>query len=158
MKKIFSIFFIILLMIYSLFINNMTILKASATENSYNITAGVKGSGYVKVNKYSVIKNSEELITYSAYPKNGFHFVGWILEGQYEIIKGSLMTPVIEIKVKSDIVGIATFNDGEYKETIININLPDTTLSAYQDTNWIFLLTMGIIILFCLITFCILVF
>lgn len=65
--------------------------------------------GDAEADKYQVKKNNDETVTITANPKNKGEFIKWEIEGEYDLVEGSLTTPVMIIKPKTDIKATAYF-------------------------------------------------
>ncbi len=65
--------------------------------------------GDASADNYQVIKNTDGTVTLTATPKNGGKFTEWKIDGEYEVVDGSLDSPTITIRPKSDIKAEAVF-------------------------------------------------
>ena len=111
MKKIVTLFLALFL------IFNLCILSTSAAEspiaiNYYAMHVVTDGHGHAEVDKVSIPTESDEFVTFTALPGEGYHFVGWKIEGIYNIVGGNIYSPTIKLHPTSDIFAIAIFNDG----------------------------------------------
>lgn len=86
--------------------------KVSPTPKEFfDVTVRTEGSGDADADPYKVEKNEDGSSTLTATEKNG-KFQRWEIEGEYEILEGSLTSKVIRIRPLSDIVATAIFTEG----------------------------------------------
>ena len=85
-------------------------LKSPEGKEYYKITSTVEYEGRTAgdATSYKVEKNSDETITLTANAHDGF-FTRWIISGGYEIVDGSLDSPVITIRPTSDVKAVASY-------------------------------------------------
>ena len=118
LKKVLSIA-LALVMIFALsatvFAEDATEHMSPTVEEFYKIDVKPNPSdghlGDATADNYTVIRNSDGTVTLTANPKGDGEFDKWIIDGEYEVIEGSLTDPTITIKPKSDIDAIASFKD-----------------------------------------------
>ncbi|MDO4743106.1 MAG: hypothetical protein Q4B04_03610 [bacterium] len=106
MKKILTVVLVIALM-------STFCLAAFAVESPTGTTITVSAKGNGSVEKTA---NSDGTFTLTAKNNTGDSFVGWLIDGDYEIVSGSLKSPVIVIKLASNATAVATFT-GSISET-----------------------------------------
>ena len=85
-----------------------------------------KIGGYVETDK-NTVDVGDDIATLTAKVIDCY-FVGWEIEGEYEIIEGNLISPIIKINPKSDIIAVAVFKGGENSEPILNNEVGNTSL------------------------------
>lgn len=106
MKKILTVVLVIALM-------STFCLAAFATNSPAGKTISVSAKGNGSVQK---VANSDGTITLTGKSNAGDTFIGWLIEGDYEIVSGSLKSPVLVVKLASNATAVATFT-GTISET-----------------------------------------
>lgn len=112
MRKI-TILFLALFLIFNLCILSTSAAESPIAVNYYAMHVAIDGHGHAEVDKVDISAESDELVIFTALPREGYHFVGWKIEGTYNIIEGNIYSPTIKLRPTSDIFATAVFNDGD---------------------------------------------
>ena len=80
----------------------------------HTITVIVNGNGTATADPSSVEDGDTTKLV--AKPDAGSDFIGWTIEGDYEIVEGSLTSTVLVIRPKSDITATANFKPTDTKK------------------------------------------
>ena len=122
MKKLFTLLMVVMMIV--------AIAVPAAAEISpkpepeYNVDVDVS-EGEGEANK---TPNDDGTVTLEAKPSDGSNFIKWELEGEYEIISGSLTSPVLVIKPLTDVKANAFFE----KDGSVVTKPADTTTAPVQ--------------------------
>ncbi len=108
MKKVLSVLMAVLML------SAVFAVAVSAEDNPspepthyYTVTVIVNGNGTATADPTSVEEgNTTKLV---ANPDAGSDFIGWTIEGDYEIVEGSLTSTVLVIRPKGDVKATANF-------------------------------------------------
>ena len=131
MKKIISVA-LVLVMLFAVTVSVSALTSPQADEDIYSIIVDSEGNGSGTTNKNKVdITDPDEdgIITLTADP-DGDYFTLWIIDGDYDIVEGSVNDPVMKIKPKSDIHATASFRHDKDYLTIIVKTIGDGTAST----------------------------
>ena len=112
MKRIITLF-LALFLIFNLCIFSTSAAESPIAISYYAMDVAIDGHGHAEVDKISIPTESDELVTFTALPGEEYHFVGWRIEGTYNIVEGNIYSPTIKLRPSSDIFAIAVFNDGD---------------------------------------------
>ena len=104
MKKIVSIF-VVLLMFVSLCSSASALISPEDPGTEYSVVVYTTEGG-----SYTLIHNADGTITITGLPDDGHTFTGWLVDGDYEIVEGSLEDGYIVIRPLSDIKVISSFD------------------------------------------------
>ncbi len=115
MKKVFALLLAVVLVVFATVPAFATDLKSPSGDQEYdvNINNNQGGTGsytteYVEDGEYTII---------TADPNDGYNFSYWVINGDYELIEGSLTDLSIKIRPLSDIVVTPYFEkDGKIVE------------------------------------------
>ena len=105
---------LVLVMLFAMTVSASALISPGGKDH-FGITVGTNPSdgslGGANTDKNSVTANTDEdgNVTLTADEKNNGKFSHWEIEGEYDIIEGSLTDKVIVIRPKSDIHAIAVF-------------------------------------------------
>lgn len=75
----------------------------------YSPADGSLGTASADKSSVMIIENEDGTVTLTAVTKGDGVFEQWTIDGEYEIVSGSLTDPVIVIRPKSDINAVAQF-------------------------------------------------
>lgn len=112
MRKI-TVLFLALLLIFNLCILSTSAVESPIAVSYYAMQVAIDGHGHAEVDKISISAESDELVTFTALPGEGYHFVGWKIKGTYDIAEGNIYSPTIKLRPTSDIFATAIFNDAD---------------------------------------------
>lgn len=100
MKKLFAVFVAALIVVFAA-VPAFAAPSPTKSSGQYKVTIhnqnGGSGSYTQKVDK------DGQHVTLTAHPKNGYTFTKWVIDGDYEIVKGKLTDDEIVVLLKSDI-------------------------------------------------------
>lgn len=111
MKKVLAFALVAVLLTFSCFGAFAEISPTAPTQ--YKITVSYDGNG--EADKSTNVAQHGDVVVFEAVEKDIFQ--GWSITGDYEIVEGSLDTPVIKIKAYSDIHAHALFLDTDEEPT-----------------------------------------
>lgn len=110
MKKIFAVLLAVVLVVFATV--PAFAIKSPSGETKYDVVVNNNQGGTGSYTVESVEDNDHYIIT--ADPKDGYEFSHWVIDGDYDIIEGSLTDITITIKPLSDVVITPYFEkDGE---------------------------------------------
>lgn len=98
-------------------------LDSPGPKEYYYISFGSEGSGTTTADVNRVEKNSDGTVTLTAENDLGY-FTRWIIDGDFELVDGTLEDPVIVIRPKSDIDAKASYS---VEEDYLNITVEQVT-------------------------------
>lgn len=101
-------------------------LQSPTAPKFYSINVSANGSGSAKSGVASIDPNNPDVVILTA-TEEGAAFVRWEISGSYEIVEGSLTTPVIKIRPSSDISAVAIFADGSKNTDVVPGNNSGTS-------------------------------
>ena len=131
MKRVITLFLALFLML-SLCVS-FTAAESPTPVNYYAMHIAIDGHGHAEVDKIDIVAGSDEIVTFTAMPSEGYHFVGWKIEGTYDnIVEGIVYTPVIKIHPTSDILAIAMFSDAT--GTVATVDTSPVSPKTGQDS------------------------
>lgn len=150
MKKI-STIFLVFLMVLSIAVIPASAEKSPQSVSYYSIETSVRGSGQVSCDTNKIEVDSGYTCTFKA-TEISEKFVFWNITGDYDIVSGDYEELVFTIRPKSDIVAIATFDDGVLEHAIPagndSMKSPET-----RDNTLIFFGILVLLILICVVIF-----
>lgn len=109
MKRLFALLTAVLLMFTC--VASTTALESPTSVEHYAVRTLINGTGEASSNVASVEIGSDEAVILTATEiYKSFSF--WDIDGEYTLVSGDLNGIIVAIKPKSDIIAIATFEDG----------------------------------------------
>lgn len=127
MKRIIALL-AVMLMTFGFLTSISTAALPSPTATTYNVVnVEIKGTGGVTTTEWMVEANKGNTVTLEA-TEAGSSFVFWNLIGSYNIVEGKATDKIFIIEPLSDILAIATFEDG-VNEVAVPINLDKSSTS-----------------------------
>lgn len=132
LKKIISIALILVMLFAVTASVSVAALPSPEAEDEYNIVVDAEGNGSGTTNKNKVVitdPDEDGIVTLTADPDGGY-FTLWIIDGDYDIIEGSVNDPVMKIKPKSNIHATANFREDKDYLTIVTKTIGDGTAST----------------------------
>lgn len=143
MRKI-IILFLALFLIFNLCIFSAFAVESPTAVNYYAMYVNIDGHGQAEVDKISIPAGSDEPVTFTALSGEGYHFVKWKIEGDYNIIEGNIYSSTIKLHPTSDIFAIAVFNDGD--GTVATMDTSPISPKTGQNSLPVFL-TLAVLVL-----------
>lgn len=129
MRKILSVA-LVMLMILAVATASFAAAPSPTPADRFGVDIGTEGSGNVTVSD----PDENGVVTITATDKDGF-FTRWIITGaDYDIVEGSLSTPVIKIKPQGDIKVTGSFSADKDNLTITVDTVGDGEASADPTT------------------------
>ena len=109
MKKVLSVLMAVLMLsaIFAVAVSAETENPSPEPTKYYTITVIIKGNGTATADPSSVEEGGTTKLV--ANPDPGSKFIGWTIEGDYEIVEGSLTSPTLVIRPKGDVKVTANF-------------------------------------------------
>lgn len=100
MKKIFAVLVAAMIVVFAA-VPAFAVPSPTKSSGQYKVTMHNQNGG---AGSYTEKKDKDgQHVTLTAHPKNGYTFTKWVIEGDYEITKGSLTDDEIVVLLKSDI-------------------------------------------------------
>ena len=143
MRKI-TVLFLALLLIFNLCILSTSAAESPIAINYYAMHVAIDGHGHAEVDKVSIPTESDELVTFTALPGEGYHFVGWKIEGAYNIVEGNIYSPTIKLCPTSDIFATAIFNDAD--GTVATMDTSPISPKTGQNSLPVFLALVALVL------------
>lgn len=135
MKRIMVVASVVMMLIFS----SVSVMAADSptADDYYTITMGSSSSatsadvdgGTITVSENPIVAGEEVTLTASA--EDGYAFVEWVIDGDYEIVEGSLEDEVLVIIPAGDIDVDATF-ESEDGDTTTTTTSDDTSSTSPQ--------------------------
>ena len=121
-------------------------LPTSTTTNYNIVNVEIKGNGGVTTTEWMVEANKGNTVTLEATEAES-SFVFWNLIGSYNIVEGKATDKIFIIEPLSDILAIATFEDGVDEVAVpINLDKSSTSPKTGQEALPIYIIFIIIII------------
>ena len=121
MRKLVSIA-LVLVMVFAMTVSASALISPGAKDH-FGITVGTSpsdgslGSASTDKDSVQVTENEDGTVTLTAEEKGNGKFSHWEIEGDYDIVEGSLTSKTIVIRPKSDIHAVAVFEEDGKKAT-----------------------------------------
>ena len=121
-------------------------LPTSTTTNYNIVNVEIKGNGGVTTTEWMVEANKGNTVTLEATEAES-SFVFWNLIGSYNIVEGKATDKIFIIEPLSDVLAIATFEDGVSEVAIpVNLDKSSTSPKTGQEALPIYIIFIIIII------------
>ena len=146
MKRIIALLMLVLITFSLCASTSVAALPSPTGVSYYMINVEIKGHGGVTTSDWKVVANEGNIVTLTA-TESDSPFVFWNLKGDFELVDGMQTDKVLTIRPLSDILTIATFEDGLDEVAVTeNRDISPTSPKTGQDALPVYIILMVMVV------------